>query len=110
MCGVSALRLGWLATCGVPDPSGSGLAIRSSSRSSIRALVDVLERRAPGTVVVVVLPLVGSSSHGPWSWSRAVWCVVVTGRGSVVVVGLVVGDVVVVAPTDARHPREHAPS
>ena len=99
MCGVNALRLGWLATCGVPDPLGIGRPLL------VVAVVDpwpvgVFDVVLPEPVVVVV-PLV--LVVVPWA------VVVVTGRvvvvvvvgGTVVVVGLGVVVVVVAPPTPA---------
>jgi hypothetical protein len=77
MCGVNASRLGWLATCGVPDPLGSGwpLLVGVEVVDPWPLEVDVVLPE----LVVVVVPFVVVVV--PWA------VVVVTGRVVVVVVG-----------------------
>jgi hypothetical protein len=53
MWGVSALRLGWLATCGVAEPLGSGWPLLVVDVVD-PPLVDVLDVVLPAPVVVVL--------------------------------------------------------
>jgi hypothetical protein len=97
------LRLGWLATCGVPDPLGSGWPLFAGVEVVDPWPVEVVVVFPEAVVVVVPLVVVGV----PWA------VVVVTGRvvvvvvegGTVVVVGLGVVVVVVAPPTPASPTR-----